>query len=128
MAVHDCTVCGYEHDPEPEAARMAGQGKRYDGEACPVCAMARGRAAPVEEGDKASEAAKHNRQGSDELIGGFTFKAAGGQATQGKTGGCDRQRTKGGKPKEDIRGYMGTSSKPKLGQAHLGEVLSSLQE
>ena len=41
-----CTVCSCEHDPEQEATRMAGQGKRYDGEACSVCATARERAAP----------------------------------------------------------------------------------
>ena len=118
-----CTVCSFEHDPEPETARMAGQGKRYDGEACSVCATARGRAVPVEEGDKAGNTAKHSRQGSDKFLRGFTLKATGGQATQGKTGGCDRQGSKGGKPKEDIRGYMGTSSKSRVGQAHLGEVL-----
>ena len=44
---------------------------------------------------------------------------------QGKIGGCDRQESKGGQPKEDIIGYMRTSysAKSRVGQAHLGEAL-----
>ena len=42
-----------------------------------MCATASGRATPVEEGGKASEAAEHNRQGSGESIGDLPSRRRG---------------------------------------------------